>query len=571
MGKVLCSVAKDFGLVKEDIFQQLSTEYGTNSERIHAGLEDFKKGALPRIKAMMEDRYDASDYAVVLHYACLLDPASLDDDKVSWENSTTNMSNAQFVLREMGIYHDKDKDPVKWNEQWEAWLSKEYAPRDTYDPPAFDSTSITSQSTLSKIQDERKQLLYLQTGLCRLIEPLPIRETWLSLPPKIRRDHLLKAIVLASSGPGGAELNRCLCPEISISFLERDGGKGFLQLLLTSSPPGGASVVEPVFVGHPVFDAKYNDSDGYTPLGVSVQEWRTFVAMARYERNMFLSTFLEDVCFILMGLGLPNQPKIQKGQTSINKHLEEMKSSSMPDDVRKAYIKTMKEAHKQGDRICTNCRKTEDKLPDGKRFMQCTKCRDLQNRKVVYCDRACQANDWKHGNAPHKSICGKPFTLPGQPKSTPLKSTDQIPSDSIPQPHPEWSRPPALEEQISCLQADPSLSYVLMQPTSNHHHGIALADPPEVARAFINFRNRAFYSGDLQSVALMSKVLCSVANDFGLEKEDVLQQLSIEYGTNPRRIEAELEDLKTDFLPYVETRLGGRYDRSDLAAVMRLP
>lgn len=197
------------------------------------------------------------------------------------------------------------------------------------------------------------------------------------------------------------------------------------------------------------------------------------------------------------------------------------------------YTGTLKEVHKQGVRICANCKKREEELPDGRRFMQCIKCRDLQNRKVVYCDCACQTNDWRNGNSPHKTVCGKPFALPWQPESTPLKSTEQISSDHIPQPSPEWNRPAALEEQISSLRANSSLSYMLMQSTGNRH-SIAFTDPPEVAQALINFRNTAFSKGDIQSVTLMSKVLCCVA-------KDVFQQLSTEYGANPEIIEAELD------------------------------
>ncbi|KAG9049476.1 hypothetical protein FS837_010169, partial [Tulasnella sp. UAMH 9824] len=150
------------------------------------------------------------------------------------------------------------------------------------------------------------------------------------------------------------------------------------------------------------------------------------------------------------------------------------------------------------------------------------------------------------------------------------ESAEEISIGYIPQPSSECSRPAALEEQISLLRVDSSLSYVLMQPTGNQHHGIALTDAPQVAQAFINFRNRAFYNGDIQSVALMSKVLCSVAKDFGLMKEDVFQQLGKEYGATSSRIEAEIDNLKKNILPRLETMMEGRYERSDYAVVMRL-
>ncbi|KAG8929349.1 hypothetical protein FRC01_004466 [Tulasnella sp. 417] len=351
------------------------------------------------------------------------------------------MSGTQRLLRVMGIYRDKDKDPVKWNEQWEAWLRKEYGPRTTSRPRGFDSTAITTQSTLSKLQDDRTQLIHVPKVLARLIEEFPINETWLSLPAERRQDHLLKAIIANCNGPG-AELNRTLCPELSISFLERDEGKGFLQLLLTSCPPSGAQLVEPILVGHTAFDAIYNDSNGHVSQRRTVEEWRILVTMAKYERNMFLCTFLLNVCMIVKGLGLPKPSKTHKGLTSLSKRVEEMKRSPLPD----VYTGSLKEIHKQGVRICANCRKKEEELPDGRRFMQCIRRRDLQSRKVVYCDRACQTNDWKNGNPPHKTVCGKPFTLPWQPESTPLKSTEDIRVDHIPQPSPKWTRPAALEE-----------------------------------------------------------------------------------------------------------------------------
>ncbi|KAG8897355.1 hypothetical protein FRC00_004404 [Tulasnella sp. 408] len=394
----------------------------------------------------------------------------------------------------------------------------------------------------------------MQAILARLIEEFPINETWLSLPPTIRQDHLLKAIVAVCTGPG-AELNRTFCPELTISFLERDGGKGFLQLLLTSCPPSGANVVEPILVGHPVFDAIYDASDGHVCPRRTMEEWRIADAMAKYERNMFLCTFLLNVCTIVKGLGLLKPPKIHKGLTSLKGCIAEMKESPLPE----VYTGGLKEVHKQGVRICANCRKKEEELPNGRRFMRCIKCRDHQNRKVVYCDREWQVNEWK--NAIHTSLATG--VDPAE-----IRRGNLI--DYIPQPSSEWSRPAALGEQKSLLRADSSLSYVLMQPTGNQHHGIALTDAPQVAQAFINFRNRAFYNGDIQSVALMSKVLCFVAKDFGFMKEDVFQKLSKEYGATQSRVEAELDNLKKNILPCLENIMEGRYERSDYAVVMRL-
>lgn len=115
--------------------------------------------------------------------------------------------------------------------------------------------------------------------------------------------------------------------------------------------------------------------------------------------------------------------------------------------------------------------------------------------------RECQIKDWKYGNPPHKTICGKPYTVPGEgPSPIPMQQSSN--SNDIPPPDPGFIRSPELVNQLALLKDNPHVTYVLTQPDPKPDHGVALQHL-EGKMLFDIMKNRAIRNGDPQAVAMM--------------------------------------------------------------------
>lgn len=179
---------------------------------------------------------------------------------------------------------------------------------------------------------------------------------------------------------------------------------------------------------------------------------------------------------------------------------------------------------------------------------------------MYYWCRECQVKDWKLGNPPHKSVCGKSpkevIDAASIPSPDPSQSATTPDSSSIEPPDPSYRRSPALLHLISMLEENPALDYVLMRPSPHPDHGVSFADP--MGSLFFNLsRRRAFNSGEEASVRRMYEQLKTMAKDVegygvkGLQKQ-FLKEYGIDVtapmkgGTNPiseAEVAADLEKL----------------------------
>ena len=123
---------------------------------------------------------------------------------------------------------------------------------------------------------------------------------------------------------------------------------------------------------------------------------------------------------------------------------------------------------------CQTCGRTESMLGNGTKLQACVACRKI-GRKIVYCTRQvmcfryyihltvsareCQIKDWKEGlPRPHKSICGKPL-LENQLSDPP--TSPQQDGSLLPRADPNFKRSPALLKQVSLLDENPKVDYVV--------------------------------------------------------------------------------------------------------------
>jgi hypothetical protein len=145
--------------------------------------------------------------------------------------------------------------------------------------------------------------------------------------------------------------------------------------------------------------------------------------------------------------------------------------------------------------------------------------------------RDCQVNDWKRGNLPnnppHKAICGKPTsTIPAvQPPSPLSDATSGAQATAF---HPS----PALLRQMSLLEENPTLDYVLVQPEPLPDHGIVFQS--SMGSLFFRVvRDQAFETGDSRMVATMYSQLSKSAKaqvGYGIERLE--NQLKLEFGVD---------------------------------------
>ncbi|KAG9044346.1 hypothetical protein FS837_008279 [Tulasnella sp. UAMH 9824] len=443
-----------------------------------------------------------------------------------------------------GIKADREKDPEKWNKEWEAYLGKKFKPLPSYPDLSFlseFSPRILGQGMLASMEEQRKELCTLQKDLAGLVadkrEGGHLDSKWLSMSPETRAEYILKGLVISSGAVADMDERRQWCPETTTAFLQRDGGQGFLDLLNTilDTPNGEAPSeelrAEPILVSHPVFDGIWHIGEACPP-GENEAVRNVMQNHVSLSRNFYLSFFLWNT--ILNMYGKSQNYMAVKPTTSFNESLRgarNLGSSAKEAGLSKAdgkrVIQEAKNAYAEAERACASCSKLSSQLPEGTNFLRCSKCMGV-GRKVMYCNKDCQLKDWKHGNPPHKTICGKPYAVPGEgPNSIPVQQSSG--SSDIPPPDPGFIRSPELVNQIALLQDNPHISYVLTQPDPKPDHGVALQHP-QGKMMFEILKNRAVRNGDRKAVAMMCNMLEQSAAGVGMSKARLMLQLSKEYG-----------------------------------------
>lgn len=442
-----------------------------------------------------------------------------------------------------GVKADRDKDPEGWNKEWEAYLEKKFKPLPSYPDLSFlsdFSAELLGQGMLASMETQSKELCTLQKDLAGLVagkrEADHFDSKWLSMSPETRAEYILKGLVISSGAVADMEERRQWCPETTISFLQRDGGQGFLDLLNTildtsnGEAPSEEPRTAPILVSHPVFDGIWHIGEPCPP-GESDAARNVMQNHASLSRNYFLSFFLWNT--LLNMYGMSQNYKAVKPTTSFNEELRVVKNSGKAKDLGlskedgKKLTQDARNAYSQAERACSSCDKMTFQLPEGTNFLRCSKCMAV-GRKVMYCNKECQLKDWKHGNPPHKTICGKPYAVPGEgPSSIPIQQSSN--SNDIPPPDPGFIRSPELVNQLALLKDNPHVTYVLTQPDPKPDHGVALQHA-EGRMLFDIMKNRAIRNGNPQAVAMMCNMLEQSAAGVGMSKARLMLQFSKEYG-----------------------------------------
>jgi len=198
-----------------------------------------------------------------------------------------------------------------------------------------------------------------------------------------------------------------------------------------------------------------------------------------------------------------------------------------------------REARKSYEIVCESCLRAQSDL-EGVSFLCCAVCKKTLDRRVFYCSKQCQIEDWRPR---HKQICGKLLTVEDAeatavPPHTSAHSTTFLsapnPADIIGPATNGFKRSPALTWQINYLNASSShgIDYVLLD---NSGQPIPFRlEHPELKAIFRRFRNKAFTTGDINTVVGIARLIANNPSDlFGisdLSRKDVLRQLTKEFG-----------------------------------------
>ncbi|KDQ63190.1 hypothetical protein JAAARDRAFT_370169 [Jaapia argillacea MUCL 33604] len=114
----------------------------------------------------------------------------------------------------------------------------------------------------------------------------------------------------------------------------------------------------------------------------------------------------------------------------------------------------------------------------------------------------------------------------------------------IPSADPGFTRTPALHHQIKLLQESQESDYVLDMPSPHDHAFGAKMKDPLHRLAFLSIRNQAMKNGDERSIWRLYRLLLPPAEAQGMGKQNLLKQLSREYGMDVEMVVERFEAKK---------------------------
>jgi hypothetical protein len=161
---------------------------------------------------------------------------------------------------------------------------------------------------------------------------------------------------------------------------------------------------------------------------------------------------------------------------------------------------------------------------------------------MIFLVSDCQVNDWKNGNPPHKTICGKlacdiPMPWPPAPPMTKANCS------TVPPPIGSYRRSIALVHQISLLEQHPTIDYFLILPAPLPNFCISISNPT-LKEFFRANRNRAFQTGDSVAVDLLYAMLEKAAKSRTESGVNTLKkQLEAEFGKSANSFSEELSTM----------------------------
>ncbi|KAJ6541588.1 hypothetical protein B0H19DRAFT_1268573 [Mycena capillaripes] len=473
------------------------------------------------------------------------------------------------------------EDRVKWNTEWEeeiSWslVTPGFKPidmlRSLYGYLSTEESETEMQHVLAMHRDKYRRLCQSLTHLAQAVAVCyathDFLRKWLSVSASVRQEHILEGLVRSCSE---ADFFRLFCDELTLHFLERGGGQGFLDLLKHFTLDDYSQVPKkPIYLK----SRHWYPAD---PAAESQAGYDVADATFNLERSYLIGQTLHETLRSFHGLGdEQNNPKrvardVAKSRLSqLAQRFEYMAHG--PDAA--AAIKERYREHTQELKdyahiaLCESCRKPE--TPGSQRFMRCKACIENVSRKVYYCSRQCQREDWK---VRHKRICGKAMTVQESEETANIPPKPVVPPPSakaIGPPIMGFKRSPALVYQVNLLNenAAAGTDYILITRTQRVFR-LKIDDDNE-KRAFRTFRDLALSTGDREAVTAIGQFLVKPPGgavgmfgsptaalggpvvQLGHDRQDAFDQLQREYGFDVKSTVNALERKRGEGLTEVE-------------------
>ncbi|KAJ7731203.1 hypothetical protein B0H16DRAFT_1773024 [Mycena metata] len=471
------------------------------------------------------------------------------------------------------------EDRVKWNQDWEEDIA--WSLRTPGERPIDLIRDICLHLATEESEAEMQHMLAWHRELYgRLCQALPslahaaavafatndFPKKWLGVQASVRQEHILEALGRSCGEEDYGDFFRWLCDELTLPFLQKGGGQGFLDLLKHFTLDDYSLIPkEPIYLESSHW---YPADPAAEPKTAAAYELAD--AEFNVQRSYLIARTVHET--LRSFLGISNQA------TKPLPEKRDVAKSGIPEMIRKfmAYEPAaMKKIRKQSRRysthpgprvsLCESCGISES--PGGERFMRCKACTEKVSRQIYYCSRECQRKDWKR----HKIICGKPMTVSESHESAisakPIPSTPGL----IGPPVNGFKRSPALVYQVNMLNQNVAddVDYLLVTRTQRVFR--CKIEHPGEKRAFRTFRDMALTTGDRQAVAAMGEFLvkgpggavgllggCVLGGpvvQMGMDRQDALDQLTREFGFHVESAVNALERKRADGLTWVEMEL----------------
>ncbi|KAJ7618279.1 hypothetical protein DFH06DRAFT_1012130 [Mycena polygramma] len=373
-----------------------------------------------------------------------------------------------------------------WNSAWERDLATIYGsgieitsasrrpvPSIIADLPTQYYNMMLADTNVLSLQTQTKQVCVLQRDLtrksARKFAEDDFEAHWTTrCSVKERENFILEGLVRTCEASPDFEDHRKWCPELTLKRLNRDSGKGFIDLLNKLTLQDVDKVPDDFrTVPNAVYD-KINKLPANPHPGLTIAK-----KSCDAQRLMFLTMAVWNT--LLAFYGETETIGLVKGQRDDREELKRIQKT-LPDNIDLKRLASETAANRRdAERNCTACGLTASRAGTAT-LSACQRCKVI-DRLVFYCSKECQTKDWKTGRPPHKSICGKKGAI------TDAYLTDEYLASNPPAvddddffgaPEPGYVRSPALLHQLSLLKENPQVDYVLVRPAPHPDHGVVL-------------------------------------------------------------------------------------------------
>ncbi|KAG2345776.1 hypothetical protein BDR05DRAFT_974746 [Suillus weaverae] len=400
---------------------------------------------------------------------------------------------------------DVKQDALKWNKEWEAAIASSTAAdvlkEMTYflDDSFFPPTDIEFlHQDLRSVQDRVAEILR------SLFDEGHFDTIWLLLNVAEKRRHILEGLKGASEAPTlwGQDC-RALCPEVTVSNLLSQGGKGFIDFL-TRVLEISESSIKPAFLPNSWWEQASNLPN---PWNKFIGE--CFPLIEHHARHFVLSSALSIVGDIT------NRSEGMKGVLHIMENTEGYVARSLAQAKSTFRDKPLIR--------CENCTKTPEDIGQGVRFMVCSVCKTKLSFEVHYCSQSCQKQDWSlHKRLGLSGTKGDSLWAFGR-GLTSLRDIGVNPC--------KGKRSPAAERQAEMLEANRNVDYFLF--TASGETVRFVIDDPGAKMIFrINRGVIMTQTGDTGLDAMGEYMVKFMSGYPGLSRDIILKQLCEEHGAD---------------------------------------